>query len=90
MRLHTLGVLLAWVLWSKVSTVGGSAPGESWQLVSETTTEAQCRALQEQEAERAPGDIPIPGGKMTVGSGGHITRYTYECLPATIDPRHRG
>jgi hypothetical protein len=84
--------LLAWVLWSNVSTVGGSAGWQqrrdSWNVVVSTTNETECRTLERQAIESAQrGGTPIPTGRMETASDGAIIRYTFACYPDTIDPR---
>ena len=91
-RFGLYSILLAWVLWSHVSEVGGAGgwqrPVEGWQALGGRETQAACQAWADAAAAQLPG-TPIPGGVMDT-SRGPIRRITYQCLPAGTDPRPRG
>jgi hypothetical protein len=97
-----IGLLLAWVMWSKTEKIFPFDPTyERWIFAEAFSTQSQCLSMVRDSLEKMkklPEQFPTLKGMFTnfneqgylFNSDSSILRTTYLCVPDTIDPRPKG
>jgi len=98
-----IGLLLAWVMWSKTTSLFPVDPTyPHWEFHEAFSTQAQCRSKVHDSlvvVKKPPKEFPeLKGvfrnvddrGFQILFPDGALHQVTYLCVPDTIDPRPKG